>query len=236
MRRNPFGSRGYAPEVTGRSKAAPLSPSPPDLDEGAGRPSPLPDELVDAELEERAFSGDAGGRDASGITLLACRLEDVDLSAATLRRAHLRDVRVEGGSWANVDASEVRLSRAELRGVRVTGGAFTRAALADVAFLDCRMDLASFRFATLERVLFRGCRMEEVDLSGAEATSVLFDGCDLSRASLSEATFARTEMRGCTLDGIGNPERLRGVAMPWGDVLRNAATLAAGVGVRVLEE
>jgi uncharacterized protein YjbI with pentapeptide repeats len=218
-------------------RSTPLEPSPPELAEEAQRAGALPEDLIDLELEERTFAGgDAAGRDASGVTLLGCRLEDVELSGSVLRRASLRDVLVTSGSWANVAAPEARLTRVELRSVRATGAAFAGARFTDVTFADCRLDLSSFRFASMERVRFARCRLEEADLAGCRGADVVFDSCDLSRASLAEATFERSEMRGCALDAIGNPERLRGVAMPWNDVLLNAATLAAGVGVRVLDE
>jgi uncharacterized protein YjbI with pentapeptide repeats len=126
--------------------------------------------------------------------------------------------------------------RTELRGVRATGVTLTRAKLVDVTFAECRLDFSSVRSASLERVRFEGCRMEEADLSGVSALDVVFEGCDLTRASLAEVRFERCEMVGCSLDGIGNPERLRDVGMPWQDVLRSAATLATGIGVRILED
>lgn len=43
-------------------------------------------------------------------------------------------------------------------------------------------------------------------------------------------------MRGCELDGVGNPEQLRGIVMPWPDIVRSAAVLAEGVGIRVLDD
>jgi uncharacterized protein YjbI with pentapeptide repeats len=222
--------------MTDRSKRRPLPPSPPDVDETVPT-GPLPDDLSDAEVEEQTFvGGDAARRNAAGLSLLLCRLDGVDLSGTVLRRAHFRDVDVNGGSWANVEAPEAGFTRMTCRGVRATGVTFARAKLADVAFEDCRLDLSSFRFAALRRVMFRGCRMEEADFAGIRAADVLFDSCDLSRAGLAEAVFEHSEMRGCTLDGVGNPERLRGIAMPWDDVLRSAPTLAAGVGVRILDD
>ena len=78
--------------------------------------------------------------------------------------------------------------------------------------------------------------MEEADLYKATLTSVAFLACDLTNASLAEAIFHRGEMRDCELNGVGNPEQLRGVAMPRPDIIRSAAVLASGVGVRILED
>ena len=162
------------------------------------------------------------------------RLHNVDLTGETLRRMALTDCVVEGGDWANLDASETTLSRVEMQGLRMTGAVFSGARINDARFIECRLDLASFRFAHLDGVRFENCKMEETDLYEAALSSVVFTTCDLTGASLAEATFDRSEMHDCTLDGVGNPERLHGVAMPWPDVMRAAGVLAAGVGIRIL--
>jgi hypothetical protein len=64
----------------------------------------------------------------------------------------------------------------------------------------------------------------------------MFADCDLSEATFTSATFAGSEMRGCDLSAIRSPERLRGVRMPWVDVMRIAAELASGIGIEVLDE
>jgi hypothetical protein len=43
-------------------------------------------------------------------------------------------------------------------------------------------------------------------------------------------------MRGCGLDGVVGAQRLRGVAMSWQDVVGNASTFAAAIGIRLLED
>jgi uncharacterized protein YjbI with pentapeptide repeats len=222
--------------VPKRPNSRPIEPSPPDLGDEGARVEALPETLTDLELEERTFSGDAAGRDATGVRLVGCRLGDVDLSGSALGRASLRDVLATGGSWANVDAPEAGFTRVELRSVRATGAAFAGAKLTDVTFADCRLDLSSFRFATLERVRFDRCRMDEADLYGARLSSVVFVACSLVRATLTEARFQRSEMRDCDLEGIVDPTRLRDVGMPWGDILRNAAVFAAGIGIRLLPD
>jgi uncharacterized protein YjbI with pentapeptide repeats len=186
-------------------------------------------------LEQRLVGLDLSGRSGDGLRLFESRVEDVDLSGSTLRRASMRDVVVDGGTWANVDASNALLHRVEIRGVRLTGAGLVGVSLRDVSFVDCRMDLCSMRFGRLERVRFDQCRMEEIDLYEAKLSSVVFTGCDLANASLAKATFASSELHECNLDGIGNPEQLRGVGMPWPDVLRSAAVLAAAVGVHVVD-
>jgi Pentapeptide repeats (9 copies) len=204
----------------GSSRQEPVAPSPPDV------PVDLaPTRDVAAVLE------------SGGGVVSDARFADAELAGdELLRRASVRDCVFEGGDWANADATEVTFTRVEIRRVRLTGAVLGGAKLHDVVFVGCRLDLASLRFARLERVRFDDCRMEEADLSGAQMSSTVFSGCDLSRATLGEATFSRSEMRGCTLDRIANAEQLRGIAMPWPDVLRSAGVLADGLGIRVLDE
>jgi uncharacterized protein YjbI with pentapeptide repeats len=68
------------------------------------------------------------------------------------------------------------------------------------------------------------------------STTSAFVDCDLSRATLAKATFERCEMRRSELSGINGADRLRGVTMPWLDILRSAAVLADGVGVGLHED
>ena len=83
--------------------------------------------------------------------------------------------------------------------------------------------------------MFDGCRLTQTDFRDALLRSVRFDHCDLTEADLHGLRIDRCELRGCTLDSLIAPERLRGAAMPWPDVLGNAGVLASASGIRVLE-
>jgi Pentapeptide repeats (9 copies)/Pentapeptide repeats (8 copies) len=226
--------------VTGRAggrRGASVAPAAPDVDEDALAPADLPRDLVDAEVREvRLERVAAGGREATGAAFAECVFTGSDLSGAVLRRARLRDTVVRAGSWANADLAETTLGRVAFEGVRLTGATLVGAKVGDASFRGCRLDFASFRFASIERARFEDCRMDEVDLFGTALASVVFESCSLVRATLTEATFGRSEMRGCDLEGAIDPDRLRGVGMPWNDIVRNAPTFAAGIGIRLLDE
>jgi uncharacterized protein YjbI with pentapeptide repeats len=213
----------------------PIVPSPPDLPDelvAVGRPATLSARELEQSLLERI---DLTGEDARRLGLIEVRLVEVDLTGAALDHASFRDVIVQEGSWANVGARGVTVRRVELDKVRLTGADLSNGVLEDVSFVDCRLDLASFRQAKLSRVRFQGCRMEEADFNGATLSSCVFDGCVLTRTSWSNATLTRSEMRGVDLAGAGNPECLRGVRMPWADVVNAAAELAAAVGIQIVD-
>jgi uncharacterized protein YjbI with pentapeptide repeats len=161
-------------------------------------------------------------------------IDPAALDDRALEADGLRDVRLRHANLANLRARRTSVERVELHGCRMTGIQLAESALRDVTLADCRMDLAALRFCTVERVVFRGCQLQELDLVEAQLSSVVFEDCDLSGADLGHARFARSELRGCTLDGIVGAERLRGVAMPWPDVVGFAGQLAAAVGITVL--
>ena len=213
-----------------------VAPAAPDLTDELGILGEAPLDLRGVQILEQHLVGlDLSELNGEGVLLAECRVENVDLSGAALRRSSMRDLVVDGGSWANVDVTEATLQRVELRNVRLTGAVLAGVSLRDVSFVDCRMDLAAIRFGRLERVRFENCRMDEIDLYEAKLSSVVLAGCGLTNASLAKAAFSSCEMHECDLDGIGNPEQLRGVGMPWPDIVRSAAVLAAAAGVHVVD-
>jgi uncharacterized protein YjbI with pentapeptide repeats len=213
----------------------PVEPATPDLPEELDV-SELPADLARGDLEACLLEGlDLSERDASRLALVESRLVRVDLTGSSLRNATLRDLVVEEGSWANVRASNASLRRLRFERVRLTGADLGGTSIEDVTFVDCRIDLASFRAAKLAHVRFEGCRLDEADFQAATLSSCLFLDCSLTRVSLAEATFVRSELRGCDLAGAGNPERLRGLRMPWADVIDAAAELAEATGIEIVD-
>jgi uncharacterized protein YjbI with pentapeptide repeats len=122
----------------------------------------------------------------------------------------------------------------EVSGTRLTGAQWTRGALGDIVFRDCRIDLATFAGTTFERVTFEGCLLTHTDFREALFRSVRFERCDLTEADLTGVRIDGCELRGCTLDLLIGTERLRGASMPWDDVVGNAGLFATTLGIRVL--
>jgi uncharacterized protein YjbI with pentapeptide repeats len=214
----------------------PKPPAPPDLPQELASLDDEPPTLRELELSERHVTArDWSQRDATGMRLTECRLDNVALDEATLVRAGFRDLVVNGGSWANANAADSSVRRAEFRNTRLTGVAFANATLDDVVFVDCRLDLGSFRFAKLCYVRFDGCLLAEADFYEAGVKAAAFSNCSLANASIAGVTFTDTELRGCDLTALGNAEQLRSVRMPWADVVQSADVLAAGLGIEIVE-
>jgi uncharacterized protein YjbI with pentapeptide repeats len=147
----------------------------------------------------------------------------------------ITDAVVRGADWANQRVLRGSILRAELHGVRLTGADLAEGTFRDVRFVDCRLDLAAARLAKFERVVFSACRMEESDLYGAHLQDVLFEHCVLREATFSDVTCERVELRGCDLKGLRGGESLRGVRMPWNDVLANAPLFANLAGIEIID-
>lgn len=128
------------------------------------------------------------------------------------------------------------MRRVALAEVRLTGVVLANAALEDVTFTGCRLDLANLRFARLTRVRFESCAMAEIDLQDAVLEDVELVGCDLIGARLAAAALAGCTFRRCRLAGLVNAERLAGARMTVSDALAAVETLAAAAGIELLPD
>ena len=205
---------------------------PPDLPDVLEPATALGPEGLEAALLEDA---DASGLRAAAVRIDASRLIRVVLSGARLANLDVRDSELTGCDLANADLRGAVLRRTRVSGGRLTGLTWTDGEAGDVALEDCRADLAALAGARLERVRFSSCSLAQADLQGARLKTVVFEDCDLTAADVSGCRFDGVELRGCRLEGLRGAAALRGVAMPWGDVLQSAAVFAAACGVRVLD-
>ncbi|HEV7640881.1 MAG TPA: pentapeptide repeat-containing protein [Gaiellaceae bacterium] len=155
--------------------------------------------------------------------------EEPDLEAG-LRDAIVRDV-----DWANRRVTRASVLRTELHTVRLTGADLAESTFRDVRFVGCRLDLAAARLSRFERVVFSDCRLEELDLYGSQLKDVVFERCVLREAAISGVKAERVELRGCDLTGLRGAEALRGMRMPWNDVLENAPLFAAVAGIEIVD-
>jgi uncharacterized protein YjbI with pentapeptide repeats len=206
-------------------------------------PPDLPDDLepTDALTEFGLDCAHLDGARHPGLRLVAAtidasRLEDVDLSGAKLPNLGVRDSVLERCNLANADLRGASLRRSLITASRMTGLLWSDGVAEDLEVAESRIDLAAFAGARLERVRFSSCVLGQTDFQGARLKSVAFEDCDLREADLSGARFDDVELRGCRLDGLRGAANLRGVRMPWSDVLDAAGVFAAACGVKVLTD
>lgn len=208
-----------------------MRPDPPDLPSRLEPAARLEGDTSEALVEDAAQPG----LRITALRIDGSRLVRCDLGGARLRNLDVRDSELAGCSLANADLGAARLRRVHITGARLTGLVWTGGDGGDVALADCRADLAALAGTTLERVRFTSCVLTQADFQGARLRTVLFEDCDLSEADFTGTRFEGVELRGCRIDGIRGAAGLRGVAMPWEDVLGAAAVFAQACGVRILE-
>jgi uncharacterized protein YjbI with pentapeptide repeats len=164
------------------------------------------------------------------------RLERVDLAGGRLAHLSLSDVQLENCNLANADVRGGSAWRTRIVRSRLTGVAWHEGLIRDTVLSDCRIDLSSFGATRLDQVVFERCLLMQVDFQETSLRRVRFVDCDLTEADVSDARFEGCELRGCTIDGMRGAERLRGIAMPWEDIVASVGTFAAAVGVTVLDD
>ena len=172
---------------------------------------------------------------ARNVTIEEARIRG-SLAGARLHDLHLHDAELLGADLANVDLRGAHLSRLTVRDARLTGAQLVEATLQDVTLVDCRLDFAVLAGARLDRVSLQGCVLTEATLEQAQLRDVRLDGCDLTRASLGQSQHTRVELRGCRLTEVRALSDLRGAALPYPDLVDQAANLAAALGIRVATE
>ena len=199
------------------------------------------------ELEEVPLSVGSGAIDLSG-ALVATDEGPVAATRVTVRESELRGVVLEPGTvpgftladvilrdcgFSNLDGREGRLSRVEVHRSQLVGFVLDRGDVRDLRVVDSSLQLASFASATLRNVVFERVNLAEATFMHARLESVAFVDCRLQGADFRHVTLAGCLIRGSSLDGVLGVESLRGLRMPWPDVLASAAALAVALGIDV---
>jgi uncharacterized protein YjbI with pentapeptide repeats len=198
-----------------------------------------PDDAADGESWEQVALVDTAlpGIDARALGFVEVRFEAVDLSGARLANLFLSECELVRCDLSNAVVRGGSMRRVTVEGARLTGLSWTEGQVRDAALRDCRADMATFERTKLERVEFSGCDLREADFRACRFESVSFADCDLRGADIGNARFSgESSMSRCRLEGLRGVDRLRGVAMPWADIVAAAGVLAGELGVRVLEE
>jgi uncharacterized protein YjbI with pentapeptide repeats len=197
-----------------------------------------PSDVADGESWEDVIVVETSltGIDARALGFSDSEFDGTDLSGAKLQNLFLVDCALRRTNLANTVVRNGSMRRVTVAGSRLTGLQWTGGEVRESSFDECRGDMASFEASRLSHVSFSDCDLREADLRSTRMEAVRFERCDLTGADLRGARLERCEMRGCTLDGLRGADRLRGVAMPWDDILAAAGVFAGEIGVRVLEE
>jgi uncharacterized protein YjbI with pentapeptide repeats len=170
---------------------------------------------------------------ARRIVITESELRGVVIDSVDAPGIRLSDVILSGCDLSNVDGREGSLRRVEIRGSRLTGFGLSGGTAQDVRILDSSLALASFAFSKFKDAIFERVDLSETSFMQAQLETVTFVDCKLAGTDFRGARLKGCMIRGTSLDGILGVDSLRGVTMPWVDVLDSAGALADALGINV---
>lgn len=193
----------------------------------------LPAAAGEIDLTAALVAADGSTVQAGRVRLRESELRGVVLEPGNVPGLTLGDVIMHDCGLSNVDAREGRLARVEVHRSQLVGFGLSRGDIRDLRVVDSSLQLASFASATLRNVVFERVNLTEASFMHARLEAVAFVDCRLEGADFRHAKVAACVIRGASLDGVLGVESLRGLRMPWPDVLASAAALAAALGIDV---
>jgi uncharacterized protein YjbI with pentapeptide repeats len=167
------------------------------------------------------------------VDVVESELRGVTLEAERPLGFRLRDTILRDCDLSNVAGHEAALTRVVVSNSRLIGVAFSAAKLRDVAVADSMLSLASFAFGELRDVLFERVNLREASFMEARLENVSFIDCQLEGADFRGVKLRDCLMRGSSLEDVIGIESLRGLTMPWADVVSSAGALAAAAGIEI---
>jgi uncharacterized protein YjbI with pentapeptide repeats len=115
----------------------------------------------------------------------------------------------------------------------MTGWDVSRGAIKDVHFLNCKIDIANFRFAKMQRVRFEDCVLVGADFAAAHLTDVSFERCILERTDFSQSHLKQVDFRTSDMRGLSGWQYLKGAIIDNTQLLEAAPYLAQEIGIIV---
>ena len=185
------------------------------------------------DLAGALVSGDGGSVAAGRVRVRESELRGVVFAPGNSPGLTLADVILRDCGMSNLDGREGRLNRVEMHRSQLVGFALSGGDVRDLRVVDSSLQLVSFASATLRNVVFERVNLAESSFMHARLESVAFVDCRLDGADFRHARLTACAIRGASLDGVLGVESLRGVRMPWPDVLASAGALAAALGISV---
>jgi uncharacterized protein YjbI with pentapeptide repeats len=203
----------------------------PDLPELEEVPLRALDGTID--LSDALVTGNGAAVRAERVRVRESELRGVILEPGNVPGLALADVIMRDCGMSNVDAREGRLGRVEIHRSQLVGFGFSRGEARDLRVVDSSLQLASFASATLRNVVFERVNLAEASFMHARLESVVFVDCRIEGADFRHVTLAGSAIRGASLDGVLGVESMRGLRMPWPNVLASAGALAAALEIDV---
>jgi uncharacterized protein YjbI with pentapeptide repeats len=172
---------------------------------------------------------------AGAVRVEESELIGVQVSAGQAPGLVLGDVVLRDCDLSNVDAREGTLRRVEILRSRLVGFALNEGRVRDLRVTDSSLALSSFAHSRLRDAVFERVNLREASFLGATLEAVSFVDCDLGQCDFRDAKVKRCAIRGSSLNGVLGIASLRGVRMPWSDIVASAGALAGALGIELDE-
>ena len=180
-----------------------------------------------------ALRGDCSGQVARNITILHCRVRQLNLQNAWLEKLQLSNCEVEHCDFSGAQMEKAHTDCCQISDCRLLGANFNETRFDNVVLTGCLADGAWFSKAKFRAVRFVNCSLRAADFEGADLSGVRLKDCDLSGATLTGAKLAGTDFRGSTIDGLAvTAADLRGAIF----TSAQAVQVSALLGIVIEEE
>ncbi len=190
-------------------------------------------QLADGDIKLSGALVEQGEVRARSLRITESELRGVVLEAPAAPGMALVDVVLHDCGLSNVHGREGMIRRVAASHCRLVGLDVGGGEVADLRVTDSTLELASFTGTRLRDVTFERSNLSEASFLEARLENVRFDGCELAGADFRGARCTGCRISGASLDGVLGVEALRGVRMPWADVVASAAALARAVGIQI---
>jgi uncharacterized protein YjbI with pentapeptide repeats len=198
---------------------------------------PLAQEVEDLELYGALIERDPGeALRTRRVRIRESELRGVVLDARDAPGLELIDVVLGDCGLSNVDGREGQIRRVEVARSRLVGFGLSEGKAQDLRVVDSSMELASFASAGLQNVVFERVNLTDASFMEARLEGVEFIDCRLTGTDFRGAKLTRCAIRGSSLEEVLGVDSLRGVRMPWADIVGSVGALAAALGIAVETE
>lgn len=182
-----------------------------------------------ASLQDEDISQFAG----KSFTANELRLTKIDATEAKLERTSFSDTELLNSELIATVFSESSWRRVLVKKSRCSGIQLQTSTLKDVAFVDCKLNMANFRFAKLTNVCFEDCVLDEADFYAAQLINVAFQNCSLVKTQFSDATLKQVDLRTSDINDLLGVSSLKGAIIDSIQLVSLAPVLANQLGIDV---
>lgn len=188
--------------------------------------------------------------DLEGFEFADLRLDDVDLSYATVYGSRFVNVRAAEADLPSVRLGESVVERLdvpvlrgvrgtwrdiEIRNARIGSAELYESVWHAVHFVGCKLGFVNLRGAELQDVAFTDCTVDELDLVQATASRVRFTETRVRSLDVQASMLEHVDLRGAHLAELRGIESLRGATIDPAQLALLAPVFATALGIVVAD-